>query len=246
MKSTSKNEEAWGYDPIFHEMPYVVALAGKGQLEHMIRYVHDNPRRAAIRRQSPNLYRLRRNTTYHSLSFSSLGNHFLLDWPMKQQVEMSRSASEEQITDCMKQALTGARNGAVTITAAISKGEKRIARAIREAGLPLVILLTDGFPTEGNEGERYYKPGGIYFEACAAGRLLLLEPAPETYAQPQVIELVDETLRKKAEQKHMSYMPIPHDSQRWRFVANNEIGHLLTIAKEGRDEQKSMGTPKET
>lgn len=159
-----------------------------------------------------------------------MGNHFLLDWPDRQLIEMSRSAGESQIEDAVHTAIRHARNGAITITAAISEGEKRIARAIREAGLPLVVLLTDGFPKPGSEAERYYKPGGVYFEACAAGRLLLLEPTAETLALPRVIEMVDETLRKKAEKKHLSYMTIPHDSKRWRFVANNVIGQLLIIA----------------
>ena len=30
---------------------------------------------------------------------------------------------------------------------------------------PLVVLLNDGFPQEGSPHERYYKPGGVYFDA---------------------------------------------------------------------------------
>ena len=37
----------------------------------------------------------------------------------------------------------------------------------------------------------------------------------------------EETLRRKAEAKHYSYSPIPVTSQRYRFVALNEIGRLL-------------------
>ena len=37
----------------------------------------------------------------------------------------------------------------------------------------------------------------------------------------------EETLRRKAEAKHYSYSPIPVESQRYRFVALNEIGRLL-------------------
>jgi len=51
--------------------------------------------------------------------------------------------------------------------AAISPGEKAIARAIRHQGFPLVVLLSDGFPPEGSPHERYYKPSGVYFDACA-------------------------------------------------------------------------------
>ena len=32
---------------------------------------------------------------------------------------------------------------------------------------PLVVLLNDGFPQEGSPHERYYKPGGVYFDALS-------------------------------------------------------------------------------
>ena len=161
--------------PLF-EAPYIRTLARKGQLDAMIRYIHDNPRRAILRRQHPDLFTLRRNMRVErkapqqsDLIFSSLGNLFLLDYPDKQPVICSRSLSEQQITEQQTAALRQAENGTVTVTAAISAGEKQIAKAIRGAGFPLIILLKDGFPQAGDERERYYKPGGVYFEACAAG-----------------------------------------------------------------------------
>lgn len=240
-----------GYtEPLFDGPPFFRVLTHRGQLDTMIQYVFSNAERAWVKHQHPDLFRLRRETTYYipspsptcyvssaeivspsiPLRFSSLGNHFLLEWPDRQLIEISRSANERQIEDIVQNALNRAKNGAITITAAISEGERRVARVIREAGFPLVVLLTDGFPQPGTEAERYYKPGGVYFEACAAGKLLLLEPTVEALAQPLIIENVDETLRQKAEQKHLSYTTIPRDSKRWRFVANNEIGRLLTNA----------------
>ena len=142
-------------------------------------------------------------------------------------VEMSRSASDEQIEDLLKSVLAAAHNGAVTYTAAISKGERKIARMVREQGFPLVVLLNDGFPAEGDPHERFYKPGGAYFEACSMGKLLLMEPNESTYVNPAVMMAVEEALRKKAEARHYSYVPVPVESQRYRFVALNEIGRML-------------------
>jgi hypothetical protein len=102
-----------------------------------------------------------------------------------------------------------------------------IARTVREEGLPLVVLLADGFPAEGSPHERYYKPGGVYFEACSKGRLLLMEPKDIAYEDPAVIQAVKDVLRRKAEAKHYSYTAVPHDSQRYRFVALNEIGRMM-------------------
>ena len=196
-------------------------------LPRLTAYLHDNPRRLAIRREHPDLFRMHRKTEVCGLLFTSLGNHFLLDWPERQLVEMSREASDEQVEKRLQQVLAAAHNGTVTYTAAISKGEQKIARIVREQGFPLVVLLNDGFPKEGSPQERFYKPGGVYFEACSRGRLLLMEPDERAFVNQVVMKATEETLRRKAEAKHYSYHPIPVESQRYRFVALNEIGRLL-------------------
>ena len=134
-------------------------LHAPGQLRRMIDYVKDNPRRLWLKSHNPDLFKLHRRTVAVGLSFTSLGNHFLLSWPDGQTVEMSRSATNEQIEQRLRSALAAAHDGAVTFTAAISKGEQLIARILREQGYPLVVLLNDGFPKEGSPHERYYKPG---------------------------------------------------------------------------------------
>ena len=211
------------------ETPFFRTLAHKGQLDAMIQYIHDNPRRAMLKQQNPNLFTLRRNTRVGELCFTSLGNLFLLDYPDKQSVICSRSLSEQQITAQQTAVLHQAENGCVTITAAISQGERHIARAIREAGFPLIIMLKDGFPKAGDPAEKYYKPGGVYFEACAAGRLLLLEPTADTLNLPYIQTRTEQTLREKAEAKHWDYQPIPVTSDRYRMMAANEIVKILCL-----------------
>ena len=41
------------------------------------------------------------------------------------------------------------------------------------------------------------------------------------------MKATEEALRRKAEAKHYYYTPIPPESQRYRFVALNEMGRLL-------------------
>lgn len=209
------------------ETPFFRTLAHKGQLDAMIQYIHDNPRRAMLKLQNPDLFTLRRDTRVGELCFTSLGNLFLLDYPDKQSVICSRSLSEQQIAAQQTDVLRQAENGCITVTAAISPGERQIARAVREAGFPLIILLKDGFPKAGDPYEKYYKPGGVYFEACAAGKLLLLEPTAETLTLPDIQTRTEQTLREKAEAKHWSYQPIPVSSDRYRMMAANEIVKLL-------------------
>jgi len=198
-------------------------LHAPGQLRRMIDYVKDNPRRLWIKIHNPELFRLHRRTEAAGLSFTSMGNHFLLDWPDRQVVEMSRSASNEEVQERLRTVLAAAHNGTVTYTATISKGEQLIARTLREQGYPLVVLLNDGFPKEGSPHERYYKPGGVYFEACSKGQLLLLEPTEQAFLDADIQAAVEETLRRKAEARHYTYTPIPVSSQRYRFVSLNEM-----------------------
>jgi len=214
-------------DNLYDAPPFYRVLTHKGQLHAMIEYVKANAERAWQRRQNPDLFKMHRRTEVCDLQFTSMGNHFLLDWPERQLVEMSREASVGQIEERLQQVLAAAHNGAVTYTAAISKGEQQIARTVREQGFPLVVLLNDGFPAEGSPHERFYKPGGVYFEACSKGKLLLMEPDSSAFVNPVVIKATEEALRQKAEAKHYSYRPIPVESQRYRFVALNEIGRLL-------------------
>ena len=214
----------WQQDPAYyHER----ILHAPGQLRRMIDYVKDNPRRLWLKTHNPDLFKLHRRTVAAGLSFTSMGNHFLLNWPDGQTVEMSRSANSDQIQERLQSVLAAAHNGAITYTAAISKGEQLIARSLRQQGYPLVVLLNDGFPKEGSPHERYYKPGGVYFEACSKGLLLLLEPTEEAFMDASIQEAVEAALRRKAEERHYSYTPIPVTSQRYRFMALNEMARRL-------------------
>ena len=145
---------------------------------------------------------------------------------------MSRSATPEQIEERLRSVLAAAYNGAVTYTAAISKGEQLIARSLREQGYPLVVLLNEGFPKEGSSHERYYKPGGIYFEACSKGQLLLLEPTEHAFLDASIQQAVEETLRRMAEERHYCYTPIPVTSHRYRFMALNEMAKRLNLRQQ--------------
>ena len=214
----------WEQNPAYyHER----ILHAPGQLRRMIDYVKDNPRRLWIKKHNPDLFRLHRQTGVAGLLFTSMGNHFLLDWPDRQVVEISRSATDEEVQERLRMVLAAAHNGAVTYTAAISKGEQLIARTMREQGYPLVVLLNDGFPKEGSPHERFFKPGGVYFEACSRGQLLLLEPTEQAFLNSDIQAAVEETLMRKAEARHFTYAPIPVTSQRYRFVALNEMARCI-------------------
>lgn len=160
-------------------------LHAEGQLDRMIQYDKENPRRRWLKMAHPELFTMRHDLHYrftdtegkeHDWVFRAMGNMFLWDWPQKQYIQCSRSATAAQIEERKQKCLRNAQEGKVSVTATISPGEKDITKAVREAGYPLIILLKDGFPPEGSESEKYYSPGGIYHQLCAKGQLLLLEP----------------------------------------------------------------------
>lgn len=144
-------------------------LLREGQLERWMTYLKDNPRRLLMKRENPELFRVQRNLSFAGLQFSAIGNRFLLERPLKIQVQCSRSISEADLQEKLGACLQAARQGAVLVSPAISKGEKTIMRAAFEEGLPLIYLQENGFTD-------LAKPGGKRMDACAKGQLLILAP----------------------------------------------------------------------
>ena len=163
-------------------------LMSKGQLDRMFNYIADNPRRLAVKREQPDLFRVVRHLTvrFHEApphesadeaqgqTFAAIGNRWLLDRPVRLQVRCHNNTTAANLHLIERQKeyfLRRGKEGAVIVSPCISAGEKEIARAALDAGMPLVVILENGFPP-------MYKPPGKYFEACAKGLLLMLAPWP--------------------------------------------------------------------
>jgi len=144
-------------------------LLRSGQLETWLRYLDDNPRRLLMKREHPDLFRVQRNLVVADVSFSAIGNRFLLDRPYKLQVQCSRSLNEQEIEGKVAQCLSAARQGAVLVSPSISPGEKVVMKAAFNKGFPLIYLQENGLTD-------LAKPDGAHMEACARGQLLILAP----------------------------------------------------------------------
>ena len=119
--------------------------------------------------------------------FAAYGNPFLLNRPDRLQVQCSRSITEAVLAAERDRLLDAAERGAVLVSPCISPGEKAIAHAALDEGLPLITLQENGFAPR-------FKPPGRYFEACEQGLLLLLAPWPwhadrRTITRVQCLEL---------------------------------------------------------
>ena len=144
-------------------------LLREGQLDTWIRYLADNPRRLLMKREHPDLFRVQRNLMVGNQQFSAIGNRFLLQRPVKLQVQCSRRLTETEIQQRVNFFLSAAAQGAVLVSPSISPGEKTVMRAAFERGFPLIYLQENGFTD-------LAKPGGRRMEACARGQLLILAP----------------------------------------------------------------------
>lgn len=214
-------------DGLLLARPFIRTLSHKGQLRAMIDYVHSNPYRRLVKSKNPELFTLHHCTEKGGLAFRSMGNHWLLDWPVRQIVECRRSAMQEDWDKQLGHLMRQAELGAVTYSSVVNKGESYIMRRVREAGYPVIVLLQNGFPPDGSEDAKYYKPGGVYFDVCAQGKLLMLEACSENLELPEVITSTEASLQRKAEEKGILYRQIPRASQRWRFIAGNEMLRIL-------------------
>ena len=144
-------------------------LDREGQLQRMKAYILDNPRRLAIKRSHPDLFRVQRNVNVGEYTFAALGNVFLLDVPCLMQVQCTRKLTPQEINATVQRFLSHAQNGAVLVSPSISPGEKAVMKAAFEHGFPVIVLQENGFAP-------LAKPGGRRFDACVQGRLLMLAP----------------------------------------------------------------------
>lgn len=212
LSAVSLSDKRWPFAAEYHTR----TLSGKGQLARMAKYIDDNPRRLAMKRANPELFKIKQQTQIGDGTYTTLGNIFLAKNPQREVLQCSRTMTEEEIAAKRDACLAEAANGMVYISAAVSPGEKTICRALREAGYLLIILLAEGFPKPDSPQYNYYKPSGVYFEACAKGRLLLVEPSEEQFERGEIEAAV---VAKAGE--------IPHTSQRYRFLALNALAEEI-------------------
>lgn len=156
-------------------------------------YLQDNPCRLAIRRAHPDYFRVQFDVTIAGRQYAAIGNRFLLNYPDKQQVQLSRKLSAGQIHDKVEEFMGKARVGAVLVSPAISDGEAAVMRTALDAHLPLIFLTPWGFNS-------FSKPGHQYYEACSEGRFLILAPWPHQNERIPLTRTMCLELNKMAEE----------------------------------------------
>ena len=86
-------------------------------------------------------------------------------------VKAAERGERQALRDYMNSRVQMARKGTVMVSPFISMQERQVMEVLLKEQRPVVLLTGDGF-------REYYKPADYLFEACAAGRLLILSPWP--------------------------------------------------------------------
>jgi REP element-mobilizing transposase RayT len=140
-----------------------------GQLEVLIKYILDNPRRYLIKRHYPDLFIARHLVTIVGKQYAAVGNIFLLREYEKDVVIVRSHYSTEERERLRERWMCLAENGGVLVSPFVSGKERAIRDAVLDAGGRVIEILDNGFP------ERY-KPSGRAFDYCAKGQLLYIAP----------------------------------------------------------------------
>ena len=162
--------------PVFTEMPFIRPMGHNTQLPNTIRYIDMNPLRLATKRQKPGFFCVQRNIVIGERSYDGVGNTMLL-MAEKMAVVHVRSAlvkaaergDVEPLRNYKNSCVLAARKGAVMLSPFISPHEKQVMQVLLDEQWPFICLTDNGF-------RDFYKPSDTLFDACAAGRVLILSP----------------------------------------------------------------------
>ena len=175
--SVSGSSAARGKGLLWEQGYHDRVLSGEGQLQRLVDYIRENPRRSLIKRQHTDWFRPF-TITAAGTTLYAFGNLELLHAPKRQAVRISSRITEGERNRQQHELLSAARQGVILISPFISTGERFVEETSLREHLPIVKLLPNGFSP-------YYKPHGHFFEACSEGRLLLLTPYP--YSTQKVV-----------------------------------------------------------
>lgn len=176
-QATAEGSDGWAF-PVFTERPFIRPLSRSGQMQTMMHYVRMNPQRLATKRLMPGFFRVQKGIEIGGRSFDGVGNvallhaeHYDVVHVRSVWVKAAEHGDSQPLRDYMNGCVLKARKGVVMVSPFISQQEKQVMQVLINEQLPFIVLADNGF-------RDYYKPSDALFDACAAGRVLILSPWP--------------------------------------------------------------------
>lgn len=154
-------------------------------LDTLYRYLRDNPRRLAVRREHPEYFRRVNRLKIGDKTYQAYGNIQLLDCSFKEAVVIHRADSEETRRHNRELWLYTASNGGVLVSSFISAAEKALRAEADDAGSRFIVITNEPM-------DERYKPSGHDFALGEAGRLLIISAnLPGTLSRQTCLEMND-------------------------------------------------------
>ena len=162
--------------PVFTEMPFIRPMSHNTQLPNTIRYINMNPQRLATKRMKPGFFRVQQGITIGDRTYDGVGNTTLLMADQydtvhvrSKMVKAAELGNNKELRDYMNGCVLKARQGVIMVSPFISPQEKQVMQVLLREQRPFIVLADNGF-------RDFYKPIDSLFDACAAGRVLILSP----------------------------------------------------------------------
>ena len=178
LKGQMSDEAYYNLPSVFTEMPFIRPMGRRTQLPNTIRYIDMNPQRLATKRLMPGFFRVQRDIEIGGRSFDGVGNvallhaeHYDVVHVRSMWVKAAEHGDSQTLRDYKNGCVLAARKGTVMVSPFISTDEKQVMQVLLQEQLPFIVLADNGF-------RDYYKPSDALFDACAAGRVLILSPWP--------------------------------------------------------------------
>lgn len=134
-----------------------------------IRYTDENPLRYLIKRKHQEFFERKYSIIINGKTYAIYGNPMLLRHPLRTAVRFSRKFSHEELSQYEKRWEEVIRQSGVLISPFIHPNERKIRDRAIELGASIILIQDNGFPEK-------FKPGGVLFNLCSEGRLLIVAP----------------------------------------------------------------------
>lgn len=167
--STKQTDREAPLVSIFEEGYHDRILLKERQLQRMLAYVSDNPRRRLERINHPDFFHRTPMAGPDGTRYEAYGNIHLLEDPDIEAVKVSRKYTPEELIRRKRIWMRTVQNGGVLVSPFISPAEKKVENWACDADGRIILITDNGFGTN-------YTPKGMLHTLCSEGRLLIIAP----------------------------------------------------------------------
>lgn len=162
--------------PLFELQYHDRILIKKDQLQRILDYVTDNPRRRLERMQNPDLHSRYMLHDEDGICYEAYGNIQLLEDPDIEAVKISRKYSPEELQKKKYCWMRTVENGGILVSPFISQAEKRVRDWAIENDGRIILIISNGFG-------KNYAPKEPLHTLCTEGRLLIIAPTEHSFSK---------------------------------------------------------------